>query len=97
MDIDTEGWRPPKGFKDKDGNLVEDRIYNRTDFDKDLVVEEWRERVAQKITEFLKGRDRFSKTIVFCVDIERARGMRAVPNRRAAPTHLPAAAPRPRP
>lgn len=75
-DIDAEGWRPPKGFKDKDGKLVEDRIYNRTDFDKTLVVEERRKKVAQKITEFLKGSDRFSKTIVFCVDIEHARAMR---------------------
>lgn len=76
LDIDAEGWRPPKGFKDKDGNPVEDRIYNRTDFDKSLVVEERRKLVAQKITEFLKGSDRFSKTIVFCVDIEHAEGMR---------------------
>ena len=76
LDIDAEGWRPPKGFKDKDGNEVEDRIYNRTDFDKHLVVDERRELVAQKITEFLKGSDRFSKTIVFCVDIEHAEGMR---------------------
>ena len=76
LDIDAEGWRPPKGFKDKDGNPVEDRIYNRTDFDKSLVVEERRQRVAQKITEFLTGSDRFSKTIVFCVDIEHAEGMR---------------------
>jgi len=76
LDIDAEGWRPPKGFKDKDGKEVEDRIYNRTDFDKHLVVEERRQLVAQKITEFLKGSDRFSKTIVFCVDIEHAEGMR---------------------
>ena len=76
LDIDVEGWRPPKGFKDKDGKLVEDRIYNRTDFDKHLVVEERRQLVAKKITEFLKGSDRFSKTIVFCVDIEHAEGMR---------------------
>ena len=39
LDIDAEGWRPPKGFKDKEGNLVEDRIYNCTDFDKHLVVD----------------------------------------------------------
>jgi type I restriction enzyme R subunit len=76
LDIDAEGWRPPKGFKDKEGKVVEDRLYNRTDFDKHLVVEERRQRVAQKITEFLKGSDRFSKTIVFCVDIEHAEGMR---------------------
>jgi type I restriction enzyme R subunit len=76
LDIDAEGWRPPAGFKDKDGNLVEDRIYNRTDFDKHLIVEDRRKRVAEKITQFLKGSDRYSKTIVFCVDIEHAQGMR---------------------
>lgn len=76
LDIDSEGWRPPKGFKDKDGKVVEDRVYNRTDFDRHIIVEERRQIVAQKITEFLKGSDRFSKTIVFCVDIEHAEGMR---------------------
>ena len=76
LDIDAEGWRPPAGFKDKDGELVEDRIYNRTDFDKLIIVEERRQTVARKITEFLKGSDRFSKTIVFCVDIEHAEAMR---------------------
>lgn len=76
LDIDAEGWRPSVGFKDKDGKLVEDRLYNRTDFDKHIVVEERRKAVADKITEFLKGSDRFSKTIVFCVDIEHAEGMR---------------------
>ena len=76
LDIDAEGWRPPKGFLDKDGNPVEDRIYNRTDFDKNIIVDERRELVANKITEFLKGYDRFAKTIVFCIDIEHAEGMR---------------------
>jgi len=76
LNIDLEGWRPPKGFKDKNGNEVEDRIYNRTDFDKNMVVEERRKLVAQKITEYLKGIGRFSKTIAFCCDIEHAEGMR---------------------
>ncbi len=76
LDIDAEGWRPPTGFKDKEGKLVEDRIYNRSDFDKTIIVEERRKLVADKITEFLKGSGRFSKTIVFCVDIEHAEGMR---------------------
>lgn len=76
LDVDAEGWRPPVGLKDKDGHLVEDRIYNRTDFDKHLIIEERRQTVARKITEFLKGSDRFSKTIVFCVDIEHAEAMR---------------------
>ena len=77
LNIDLEGWRPPKGYLDKNGNPVEDRIYNRTDFDKNLVVEERRRLIARKVTEFLKGTDRFSKTIVFCVDIEHAEGMRS--------------------
>ena len=78
LDVDTEGWRPPLGFKDKFGRPVEDRIYNRVDFDEKLVIEERRKLVAQKVTEFLKGSgDRFAKTIVFCCDIEHAEGMRS--------------------
>ena len=85
LDIDAEGWRPPQGFRDKAGNFVEDRIYNRRDFDKNIVVEERRQVVAEKITEFLKGSGRFAKTIVFCVDIEHAEGMRrALVNANAA-------------
>lgn len=76
LDIDADGWRPPKDYIDRNGNPVEDRIYNRTDFDKNIVVEERRKLVAAKITEFLKGHDRFAKTIVFCIDIEHAEGMR---------------------
>lgn len=76
LDIDLEGWRPPKGFLDKNGNQVEDRIYNRTDFDRLLVVEERRKLVAKKLMEFLKGSDPYSKTICFCCDIEHAAGMR---------------------
>jgi type I restriction enzyme, R subunit len=77
LDIDAESWRPPKGFRDKDGLLVEDRVYNRSDFDKKIVVEERRKIVAQKITEFLKGSNRYDKTIAFCCDTEHAEGMRS--------------------
>ncbi|PKR80704.1 restriction endonuclease [Brumimicrobium salinarum] len=76
LDVDAEGWRPPSGYLDKNGEPVEDRIYNRTDFDRNIVVEERRKIVAKKITEFLKGYNRFAKTIVFCIDIEHAEGMR---------------------
>jgi len=78
LNIDLEGWRPPVGFKDKNGKIVEDRIYNRTDFDRNIVVDERRKVVAQKITEYLKiNGTPFDKTIVFCVDIEHAEGMRS--------------------
>lgn len=76
LNIDAEGWRPDQGKTDKDGNEVEDRVYNRKDFDRNLVIEERTALVAKKLTEFLKGYDRFAKTIVFCVDIDHAERMR---------------------
>lgn len=76
LDIDVNGWRPPNGFRDKLGNPVDDRIYNKKDFDRNIVVEERRKLVAKKVTEFLRGTSRMDKVIVFCVDIEHAEGMR---------------------
>jgi type I restriction enzyme, R subunit len=77
LNVDAEGWRPEQGKTDKDGNLVDDRIYNRKDFDRNLVIDERTETVAKKLTEFLKGYDRFAKTIIFCVDIDHAERMRS--------------------
>jgi len=77
LNVDAEGWRPDKGKTDKNGDEVEDRIYNRKDFDRNLVIDERTELVAKKLTEFLKGYDRFAKTIVFCVDIDHAERMRS--------------------
>lgn len=77
LNVDAEGWRPDKGKTDKDGITVEDRVYNRKDFDRSLVIDERTEVVAKKLTEFLKGYDRFAKTIVFCVDIDHAERMRS--------------------
>lgn len=77
LNVDAEGWRPEQGKTDKDGNEVEDRIYNRKDFDRNLVIEERTQAVARKLTEFLKSYDRFAKTIVFCTDIDHAERMRS--------------------
>jgi len=76
LNVDLEGWRPELGKLDKDGNPVEDRIYNRKDYDKSLVIDERTKIVAKKVSEYLKGYDRFAKTIVFCVDIDHAERMR---------------------
>ena len=76
LNVDAEGWRPEQGQTDVNGNEIEDRIYNRRDFDKNLVIEERTDLVAQKLSEFLKGSDRFAKSIVFCVDIDHAERMR---------------------
>ena len=76
LNVDLEGWRPEEGKKDKDGQEIEDRIYNTKDFDKTLVIDERTKTVAKKISEYLSKTDHFDKTIVFCVDIEHAERMR---------------------
>src|ERR1700731_1445065 len=77
IDRDVEGYRPDLGQLDRDGNEVEDRIYNTKDFDRTLVLGDRTKLTAKKITEFLKeSGDRFQKTIVFCVDEEHAARMR---------------------
>ena len=77
INVDMEGWRPEDGKTDKNGKLVDDRIYNKKDFDRNLVIDERTETVAKKLSEFLKGYDRFAKSIVFCVDIDHAERMRS--------------------
>ena len=77
LNVDLEGNEPEAGKKDKDGNDVDKRIYNRKDFDKNLVIDERTEAVASKVTEFLNKHDRFDKTIVFCTDIDHASRMRS--------------------
>ena len=73
IDKDVEGYRPEKGTVDRDGEEVEDRIYNAKDFDRTLVLDDRTKLTAKKITDFLKeSGDRFQKTIVFCVDTEHA-------------------------
>lgn len=76
LNVDAEGYRPEQGKTDKEGNEIEDRIYNRKDFDRNLVIDERTDAVAKKVTEYLKGFDRFAKTIIFCVDIDHAERMR---------------------
>jgi len=77
LNVDLEGWRPEQGKTDKQGLMVDDRIYNRKDFDKNLVIDERTQTVARKVTELLKKTNRFDKTIIFCVDIDHAQRMRA--------------------
>jgi type I restriction enzyme R subunit len=76
IDKDVFGWRPPAGMVDKHGNVIEDRIYNATDMNRSLVLEQRDALVAAKITEYLKATDRYAKTIVFCEDIDHASRMR---------------------
>lgn len=71
-----EGWRPHKDQVDKNGNLIEDRIYTNSDFDYNIILEDRTEEVAQEITNYLKATGRMQKTIVFCATEEHAERMR---------------------
>lgn len=76
LDRDLDGWRPEVGQIDKYGNVIVDREYNETDYDRNLILEKRTAVVASKVTQFLKATDRFAKTIVFCENIDHAERMR---------------------
>lgn len=69
-------WRPIKGQRDIHGNLIEDRIYNNSDYDYNIIIEDRIREVAHEITQYLKSTDRMAKTIVFCADEDHADRMR---------------------
>ena len=69
-------WRPVKGQKDINGYEIEDRIYNNSDYDYNIIIEDRQREVAQEITNYLKSTDRMAKTIVFCADEAHAERMR---------------------
>lgn len=71
-----DGWRPIKGQLDVYGNEIEDRIYNNSDYDYNIVIEDRINQVAAEITNYLKSTDRMAKTIVFCATEEHAERMR---------------------
>jgi type I restriction enzyme R subunit len=78
VDVDIDGYRPEPGKTDRDGEEVEDRLYNTKDFDRTLVIDDRTKLVAAKVTDFLKETgNRYQKTIVFCVDEEHAARMRS--------------------
>lgn len=75
-----DGWRPKRGQKDIDGVEIEDREYNLSDYDYNIVIQDRIDEVAREITKFLKETDRMSKTIVFCPTEAAAERMRVALN-----------------
>ena len=75
-----EGWRPYAGQRDKNGKLIEDRIYTNSDYDYNIILEDRTYEVAQEITTYLKSTNRMQKTIVFCATEEHAERMRKALN-----------------
>lgn len=71
-----DGWRPYKGQTDYYGQPIEDRIYNNSDYDYNIIIQDRIDEVAKEITEYLKATDRMAKTIVFCATEDAAERMR---------------------
>ena len=76
MNVDLEGYRPERNKTDIDGELIEDRLYNTKDYDRNIIIDERTDLVARKIMEYLKNSNPYDKTIVFCIDIEHADRMK---------------------
>ena len=77
FDKDIEGFVPYEGQLDDNGEVIDNRVYNTTDFDRNLVLEKRTKLVAKTVSDYLKKYDcRMDKTIFFCVDQEHADRMR---------------------
>ena len=76
----SDGWRPYKGQLDINGLPIEDRIYNNSDYDYNIIIEDRIQQVASEITRYLKATDRMAKTIVFCATEDAAERMRIALN-----------------
>lgn len=74
--VDAAGWRPSKDELDRFGRPVPDDEYQTKDFERVIALRARTKAIARHLADFLKGADRFAKTIVFCVDQEHAAEMR---------------------
>ena len=77
FDKDIEGFVPYDGQLDDNGAVIDNRVYNTTDFDKNIVLAKRTKLVAKTVSDYLKKHNcRMDKTIFFCVDQEHADRMR---------------------
>lgn len=76
IDKDVDGWTPPTGMTDDLGTIIESRTYNQADMDRILVLNQRTKLVAKRVMQLLFATDPFSKTIIFCEDIDHAERMR---------------------
>lgn len=73
---DAAGWRPSKDEVDRYGRAIPDDEYQTRDFERVVALRARTKAIAKHLTGFMRGSDRFAKTIVFCVDQEHAAEMR---------------------
>ena len=76
LDKDLLGWTPTPGMTDDLGKEIEQRTYNQADMDRILVLNQRTKLVAKCVMDLLRATDPFSKTIIFCENIDHAERMR---------------------
>lgn len=77
FDSDVQGFIPYEGQVDDNGEIIDNRVYDGTDFDREMVLSQRTQLVAKTVSDYLKKHNcRMDKTIFFCVDQEHADRMR---------------------
>lgn len=76
INVDMEGYVTEEGEQDLFGNEIEESIFTRNTFGREIQITERQKVVAYRITQMMKVIGRMTKTIVFCPDQEEAAVMR---------------------
>lgn len=76
INVDMEGYVAEEGEQDLFGNEIEESIFTRNSFGREIHITERQKVVAYRITQMMKVIGRMTKTIVFCPDQEEAAIMR---------------------
>ena len=78
FDKDADGFTPYEGQLDDNGEIIDNRTFNTSDFDRSLILEKRTRLVAKTVSDYLKKNNcRMDKSIFFCVDQNHAERMRA--------------------
>lgn len=76
LNVDMEGYVTEEGEQDIFGQEIEESIFTRNSFGREIHISERQKVVAYRITQMMKVIGRMTKTIVFCPDQEEAAIMR---------------------
>ena len=76
INVDMEGYVAEEGEQDLFGKEIEESIFTRNSFGREIHISQRQKVVAYRITQMMKGIGRMTKTIVFCPDQEEAAIMR---------------------
>lgn len=75
-DVDVLGFTPRRNQQDRAGQVIENRQYTTSDFDRTMILTKRTEFVAKRVWEYMQATDPMAKAIVFCDDQPHAERMR---------------------